>query len=79
MAKETGSSSISTFQKLFIAVLSGGMLSLGAAFIAMQNNIVALQVQQVNLMKQIEYHISEDKILKTADVLAVVRDFKVKE
>jgi cell division protein FtsL len=62
-------------EKVFIVLLSTTlsiMVALGVAFITMQKNIVELQVEQKNIMRELEGHISGDSILKPSDVMATV-------
>jgi len=69
-------------EKVFIVLLSAAltvMIALGIAFFTMQKNIVALQIQQDNVIKQLENHTSKDFIMRQADVLAVINNRKQKE
>jgi len=77
MTKDTQSAT--AFQKIFITVFSAAMIGLMSVFVTMQKNIVALQIQQNNIIKQLENHTSKDLIMRQADVLAVINNRKQKE
>jgi len=80
MAKENEpTSSYLTFQKVIITIFSSAMIGCGAAFVTMQKSIAEMSVQINNQIKQLDTHIANDKIVNPADVMAVVRQFKIKE